>query len=60
MIGERYKLEFRAEFFNAFNSPHFALNNNTNNIRLGNPNYGRVTSTAFPAREIQLGLKFVF
>jgi hypothetical protein len=55
-IKEKYRLEFRAEFFNAFNSPHF---DNPNTV-LGNANYGRVTSTAFPAREIQLGIKLLF
>jgi len=56
LIKEKYRFEFRAEFFNAFNSPHF---DNPNTV-LGNANYGRVTSTVFPAREIQLGMKFVF
>lgn len=56
MIQERYRVEFRAEFFNAFNSSHFSNPNTT----FGNPNFGRITGTRFPAREIQFGLKFSF
>jgi Carboxypeptidase regulatory-like domain/TonB dependent receptor/TonB-dependent Receptor Plug Domain len=49
------KLEFRAEFFNAFN--HTEFNNVSNTFTNGD--FGAVTSTHDP-REIQLGLKLYF
>jgi hypothetical protein len=55
-IKERFQTQFRAEFFNAFNNPHFA---NPNTAR-ANANYGRITSTILTPREIQLGLRFTF
>jgi len=49
------RTEFRAEFFNAFNHPNFGVP-----IRvLGNPNLGRVTSSADP-RIIQFAHKVLF
>jgi len=56
VIMENYRVEFRAEFFNAFNTAHLSNPNTT----LGNANFGKITGTQFPAREIQLGLKFTF
>lgn len=63
-INEDTKLEFRAEFFNLFNKTNFqAANSNANNIDIRNGvnvgNFGRITST-FPARQVQLALKFYF
>jgi hypothetical protein len=55
-IAERKSLEFRAEFFNAFNNPHFA----NPNINSSSGDFGRITSTVLTPREIQLGLKFQF
>jgi hypothetical protein len=49
------RLEFRAEFFNAFN--HTEFNNVSNSFTNGD--FGAVTSTHDP-REIQLGLKLYF
>ncbi|HEY1679311.1 MAG TPA: hypothetical protein VGG04_16460, partial [Candidatus Sulfotelmatobacter sp.] len=49
------RLEFRAEFFNAFN--HTEWNNISNTKTAGN--FGAITSTHDP-REIQLGLKAYF
>ena len=49
------KLEFRAEFFNAFN--HTEFNNVSNTFT--NSDFGAVTSAHDP-REIQLGLKLYF
>lgn len=49
-------LEFRAEFFNAFNHPQFA--NPDGNF--SSPTFGVITSTAVNARVGQLGLKFSF
>ena len=54
-IGERARLQFRGEFFNAFNHNSFSgITTNT-----GSGSYGQATSSHDP-REIQLGGKFVF
>jgi len=55
-IDEKRAIEFRSEFFNAFNNPHFA-NPNTS---LGNNAFGRISGTVLTPREIQLGLKLTF
>jgi hypothetical protein len=55
-LREATKLEFRAEFFNAFNNPHFS--NPVNSMSSGS--FGQITGTALPPREIQLGLKLLF
>jgi len=54
-IAEDKRLEFRSEFFNAFNNPHFGL------PLAGVPSAtaGEITS-ASAARQIQLALKFFF
>ena len=49
------RLEFRAEFFNAFNHTEF----NAVDSQLSDGNFGAVTSAHDP-REIQLGLKLYF
>jgi hypothetical protein len=51
---ERCSIEFRAEFFNAFNHPQFA--NPDSNIT--SPTFGVITSSAVNPRVIQFGLKF--
>jgi outer membrane receptor protein involved in Fe transport len=55
-IGERLKLEFRAEAFNATNSVVFAAPANVINA-LG---FGVVTSTANTSRQVQVALKLAF
>ena len=55
-ITEGKNLEFRAEMFNAFNSPIYSAPNGD----ISSNNFGRVTSTANQARQIQMALKFVF
>jgi hypothetical protein len=55
-LTESKKLEFRAEMFNAFNTPTFAAPT----AAFGNANFGLVTSTANTARQIQLALKILF
>ncbi len=52
---EGYRLQFRSEFFNAFNRVN--LNNPTNSLI--SPSFGRILS-AGTARQIQLALKFLF
>lgn len=68
-VRERYRLQFRAEMFNAFNHVNLRaidLNLNFQNIAADpnfrqplNPNFGRLTASRGP-REIQFGLKFSF
>ena len=55
LIGERSKLEFRAEFFNIFNHANFI--NPVTNINSGQ--FGQVTSTHDP-RIIQLAMRLTF
>ena len=52
---ERYRLQFRAELFNAFNIVNFR----NPAITFGQPNFGVITATD-PARVIQFGLKFYY
>ena len=62
-------LQVRAEMFNAFNHANFngvdgslSLDNVAGEENFGkplNPNFGRITGTR-GAREVQLGLKFIF
>lgn len=56
MPVEQHSLTFRAEFFNAFNTPQFGAPGAT----LGTPTFGRVTSTNVDNRQIQLALKYQF
>jgi hypothetical protein len=56
-IRERYRLQFRGEFYNLTNTPQFAPPNAT----VGNPGFGQVTGTRFnDRRNIQLGLRLSF
>ena len=57
-LTESQRLEFRAEFFNAFNHPNFAQPDNF--IDDGPGSAGVITSIAIPMRQIQLGLKYNF
>jgi hypothetical protein len=52
---DRYRMEFRSEFFNAFNNVYFGAPAATANV----PGAG-VVSTAGPPRIIQFGLKVYF
>ena len=56
-ITERHKLQFRAEFFNLWNTPQFALPDGT----VDSPGGASISST-LPnnQREIQLALKWMF
>ncbi len=55
-LTESKMLQFRAEFFNIFNSATFGAPGAT----LGSPSFGITGYTATVEREIQLGLRFVF
>jgi hypothetical protein len=54
----RLDTEFRAEFFNVLNNPHFAAPNTAANAT----NFGAITSlaTSPPVRELQFALKLIF
>lgn len=55
-LRESANLEFRCEFFNAFNHPQFA--NPANNVR--DANFGIIGGTSVAPRIIQLALKYNF
>lgn len=55
-LGESKNLEFRADFFNAFNTPWFS--SPTTNIQSGT--VGEIGSANSTPRYIQLGMKFSF
>ncbi len=54
-VRESVNLQFRTEFFNAFNHTQFQNPDST----MTDTNFGRIT-TARPARELQLGLKLLW
>ena len=54
-VRETHKLQFRAELFNAFNHPKLG----NPGIVLGAAGFG-VISSAVPARQVQLGLRYAF
>jgi hypothetical protein len=54
VFRDRYRVEFRGEFFNAFNHPSFGNPNTT----VGSASFGTITSTRTNNRQIQFGLKF--
>ncbi|MGO8791321.1 MAG: hypothetical protein ACLQVL_28585 [Terriglobia bacterium] len=54
-LGERFKIEFRAEAYDIFNTVHFRYPVST----VGDPNIGQLTG-AGDARDIQFGLKVSF
>ena len=57
-----YQAQFRLEAFNAFNWVNYGLPDATifNAGGVSNPTAGRIRTTSTPARQIQLGFKFVF
>lgn len=55
-LGERFKLQFRAEAFNVTNHPNFQIPV----FRLDLSNVGQVTQTANEGRELQFALKLLF
>jgi len=70
-ISESFNLQFRAEFFNALNRANFqppALSPNTGggameailNTGLPNSQFGQLTATQIPNRQIQLALKVIW
>jgi len=55
-LTESKRLEFRGEFFNAFNTPRFGQPDST----IGDQYFGQVSSQANSPRQIQLALKLYF
>lgn len=55
LITERFRFQFRAEMFNAFNHPYFTSVNTT----YGSATFGQISS-AGPGREVQFGGKLSF
>jgi hypothetical protein len=55
-ISERWKLQFRTEFFNLFNTPQFDLPNTA----IGNTNAGTITRIVGNPRQVQFGLRLAF
>ncbi|MFN0171861.1 MAG: carboxypeptidase regulatory-like domain-containing protein [Bryobacteraceae bacterium] len=57
-VREGMRVQFRAECFNATNTPYFGSPGSVG-LTLGTPTFGRVTSATDP-RVVQFGLKFIF
>ena len=55
-LTESKRIEFRAEAFNAFNTPTFSAPTGS----FTNINFGKVTSTANTPRQLQLAAKLIF
>ncbi|MGH8245595.1 MAG: hypothetical protein ACREUU_04100, partial [Gammaproteobacteria bacterium] len=55
-LRERWRLQFRAEFFNVFNQVNL---DNPAGTTFGQPNFGRITGSE-DARIIQFGLKLYY
>ena len=61
-IGERLRVQFRAEFFDIFNHANFGQPGNV----VGSVSFGRITNTRFPtgdsgsSRQVQFALKLSF
>ena len=61
-IGERFRVQFRAEVFDLFNHANFGRPGNT----VGTPLFGSITSTRFPtgetgsSRQIQFAVKVMY
>jgi hypothetical protein len=61
-VGDKMRVQFRAEFFDVFNHANFGQPGNL----VGSPSFGRITSTRFAtgesgsSRQIQFALKLMF
>lgn len=65
-ITEQHMIQFRAEFFDAFNHPQFNNPDNTGGFLVNSipdrssGNFGQITTTSVNPRVIQLALKYMF
>ena len=61
-LGNRYAMQFRLEAFNALNWVNLGFPdfNIFNAAGVRNPTAGQITNTSTPARQVQLGIKFLF
>jgi hypothetical protein len=63
-ISETFNVQFRAEMFNVLNHANFAPTTNLNPFTGINgtpdPNFGKLTSTQVPDRQIQMALKVIW
>ena len=60
-ITERFKMEFRTEFFNLLNHANFALGSDTStSLNLNSSTFGQISSTSVNARLIQFALRTTF
>jgi Carboxypeptidase regulatory-like domain/TonB dependent receptor len=60
-IHERLNLQFRTEIFNLFNTPQFGLASASSpSLTIGNPNFGKLVTSADVGRQIQFALKLLF
>jgi len=58
---ERTTLQFRAEAFNASNTPTFLLPSAVSAaLTVGNPAFGKLTGSQTVGRQVQLGLKLLW
>jgi len=55
-VDEKRELQFRSEFFNAFNHPQFQLPGST----FGTAQFGQISALAHDPRDIQMSLKFLW
>jgi hypothetical protein len=55
-LSEKAVLQFRAEFYNAFNHPQFA----NPALNASAANFGAITATSVAPRLIQFGVKYIF
>jgi Carboxypeptidase regulatory-like domain len=55
-LHENATLQFRTDFFNAFNHPQFI----DPNVDISQPGFGQITATSVNPRLIQFSLKYVF
>jgi hypothetical protein len=56
IVTERMRMQLRGEFYNLFNTTHFAAPNTT----VTNASFGRITGTFLGPREIQAALRLEF
>lgn len=61
-LGEKHRLEFRAEAFNLLNHVNLGLPDDSGlfNAIVGSPTYGQIFTTRGSERQLQLALKLVF